>query len=161
MLVAAANPCPCGRGEESSGCTCSPPRARSYLAKLSGALADRIDISLRIGQPDAEAMGAEPGEPSSRVRERVVAARERQAARLGRGRTNASMTPAETRRHCRLGREARRLMAAGHARMGLSGRGHERVLRVARTIADLEGVEDIPHDAVAEALSHRRREGEA
>jgi magnesium chelatase family protein len=158
MLVAAANPCPCGRGEESSECTCTPPRARSYQAKLSGALADRIDLVIRIGQPDSEAMGGSAGEGSAPVRERVVAARERQARRLGPGRVNAAMTSAETRRHCRLAAEGRDLVAQGHASFGLSGRGHERVLRVARTIADLAGRRQISSEALTEALAQRRRE---
>ena len=158
MLVAAANPCPCGRGEESAECTCTPQRARGYRAKLSGALADRIDLTIRIGQPGAEAMGGAAGETSGAVRERVIAARERQAERLGEGRVNAGMTSAETRRHCRLGADGNRLLEQGHASFGLSGRGHERVLRVARTIADLAGADRISSDALTEALAQRRRE---
>jgi magnesium chelatase family protein len=97
------------------------------------------------------------GEGSDAVRERVVAARERQAARLGPGRVNATMTPAETRRDCCADREGRELLAAGHRQLGLSGRGHERVLRVARTIADLAGRDRIDAEAITEALSLRRR----
>ena len=158
MLVAAANPCPCGRGADSRACTCTPPRVRTYQAKLSGALADRIDITIRIGQPGAEAMGAGPGEGSADVRERVVAARERQAERLGQGRTNAAMTPAETRRHCRLDAAGRGLLAESHQSLKLSGRGHERVLRVARTVADLRGEARVSRNSLAEALAQRRRE---
>jgi magnesium chelatase family protein len=157
MLVAAANPCPCGRGEDSERCSCPPPAVRSYQAKLSGALADRIDLIARIGQPSAEAMSGPAGESSAQVRERVVAARERQAARLGAGRVNASMSPAETRRHCRVDAQGRELLAEGHTRLGLSGRGHERVLRVARTIADIEDLERVEASAVGEALAQRRR----
>jgi magnesium chelatase family protein len=159
MLVAAANPCPCGRGEDSNECTCTPPRVRAYRAKLSGALADRIDMVIRIGQPGAEAMSGSGGESSADVRERVEAARERQARRLGLGRVNASMTPAQTRRHCRLNAEGSELLAGGHESLELSGRGHERVLRVARTIADLGGKERIDAGALTEALAQRRREG--
>jgi magnesium chelatase family protein len=161
MLVAAANPCPCGRGEDSSGCTCTPPRARTYRAKLSGALADRIDIVIRIGQPGADAMGGESGEASAAVRERVVAAREREAGRLGPGRVNATMTPAETRRHCRLDGAGRALLAGSHDSMALSGRGYERVLRLARTAADLRDEDRIGEVALAEALAQRRREATA
>lgn len=157
MLVAAANLCPCGRGEDHPSCSCTPAAARSYNAKLSGALADRIDLVARIGQPGAKAMSGPVGERSAEVRERVVAARERQAARLGAGRANASMSPAETRRHCRVDEPGREMLESGHAQLGLSGRGHERVLRVARTVADLAGSERIFADAVAEALSQRRR----
>jgi magnesium chelatase family protein len=156
MLVAAANPCPCGRGETDGECSCVPTAVRRYEAKLSGALADRIDIVLGVEQPSAEAMEAGPGEPSAEVRERVVAARDRQALRLG-GRTNAEMSPAETRAHCALSGPAAALLAAGHARYGLSGRGHDRVARVARTIADLDGAERIEERHVGEALSLRRR----
>ncbi|MGH2990219.1 MAG: YifB family Mg chelatase-like AAA ATPase, partial [Solirubrobacterales bacterium] len=85
MLVAASNPCPCGRGESSNGCRCAEASVRRYEAKLSGALTDRIDISVGVEQPAGEALRAGPGESSAAVRERVAAARERQAARLGAG----------------------------------------------------------------------------
>lgn len=159
MLVAASNPCPCGRGERSKQCRCPETSVRRYEAKLSGALADRIDISLRIEQPAAEALASGPGERSAVVRERVVAARERQAGRLGSGRCNADMGPGETRRHFRLEGDARGLLTQSHAQLGLSGRGHERVLRVARTIADLAGREQIGTEHVGEALALRRRGG--
>src|SRR5918994_3874070 len=100
MLVAASNPCPCGRGEGARGCRCQEASVRRYEAKLSGALADRIDISVAIEQPSAEAMRSVPGEPSVAVRARVAEARQRQAARLGPGRSNSDMGPAETRRAC-------------------------------------------------------------
>jgi magnesium chelatase family protein len=156
VLVAAANPCPCGRGERDGECSCAPAAVRRYEAKLSGALADRIDIVLGVEQPTAESMEARAGERSAAVRERVEAARDRQALRLE-GRTNAEMTPGETRAHCALSGPAAALLAAGHARYGLSGRGHDRVARVARTIADLDGAERIEERHVGEALSLRRR----
>jgi magnesium chelatase family protein len=158
MLVAAANPCPCGRGEDSDRCTCAPPAVRAYRAKLSGALADRIDLVAHIGQPSAAAMDGPVGESSADVRERVAGARARQARRLGPGSVNADMTPAETRRHCRLEPGGGEVLAEGHERLGLSGRGHERVLRVARTIADLRGAGRIDAGALTEALGLRRRE---
>jgi magnesium chelatase family protein len=102
-------------------------------------------------------MSGPAGESSAEVRERVIAARERQAARLGAGRVNATMSPAETRRHCRVDAAGRELLAEGHARLGLSGRGHERILRVARTIADIAGHERVEASAVGEALAQRRR----
>jgi magnesium chelatase family protein len=157
LLVAAANPCPCGRGEESADCRCDPAQVRRYGARLSGALADRIDISLAVAQPSAEALAGPPGEGSEAVRQRVTAARFRQAARLGPGRLNAEMTPAETRASCRLDEEAREELAAGHGRLGLSGRGYERVMRVARTIADLAGSERVGAEHVTNALALRRR----
>jgi magnesium chelatase family protein len=157
MFVAASNPCPCGRGESSARCRCAEASVRRYQAKLSGALADRIDISVRVEQPPARALRAGPGEPSDAVRERVVAARERQARRLGPGRCNAGMTAAETRRACHLDAAAERLLARSHDRLGLSGRGYERVLRVARTHADLDGREAIEARDVESALTLRRR----
>jgi len=160
MLVAAANPCPCGRGEDSPACSCTPPSVRFYKAKLSGALADRIDLLVRVGQPGAAAMSGPADEGSAAVRERVIGARDVQARRLGPGRTNASMTSAETRRHCGVDAAGREMLADWHAGMGLSGRGHERALRVARTIADLRGSAEIEADSVGEALAQRRRTGE-
>jgi magnesium chelatase family protein len=156
VLVAAANPCPCGRGERDGECSCTPSAIARYEAKLSGALADRIDIVLGVEQPTAEAMAARPGEASESVRKRVASARQRQAVRLG-GRANAEMSAAETRAHCRLTEPAASLLAAGYTRHRLSGRGHDRVARVARTIADLDGAELIEERHVGEALSLRRR----
>ena len=160
MLVAAANPCPCGLGTGEEVCDCPPAAIRRYHARLSGALADRIDLIIGIGQPSAAAMAGPAEEPSSAVRERVLAARERQRARLGDGRSNAETAPRELQRKGRIAADARRVLADGHARLGLSGRGHDRVLRVARTVADLRGCERVDAEHVAEALSLRRREAE-
>ncbi len=157
MLIAASNPCPCGRGEESGECECQPASVRRYRAKLSGALADRIDIAVSVERPSAEQMAAGPAAGSASVRERVVAARERQERRMGPGRCNAEIDLAELRQACRLGAEASRMLADGHATLGLSGRGHDRVLRLSRTIADLEGAERVSEDHVAKALTLRRR----
>lgn len=157
-LVAAANPCPCGRGERDGECSCDPAAVRRYESKLSGALADRIDIAVGIEQPPAKALHAGIEEPSSAVRERVRAARLRQAERLGRGRANGEMRADETRRVCALSDEAATLLAAGHGRYRLSGRGYDRVLRVSRTIADLAGEELIGEPHVGEALALRRRQ---
>ena len=157
MLIAASNPCPCGRGEGARDCRCAEASVRRYEAKLSGALADRIDISVGVEQPSPEALIKGPGEPSSAVRERVIAARERQASRLGTGRCNADMGPAETRRACRLGDRGVQLLARSHTRLGLSGRGYERVLRVARTVADLRESDLVEIDDLGEALTLRRR----
>lgn len=160
LLVAASNPCPCGRGEESGECECRPASARRYRAKLSGALADRIDLSVAVERPTARDMATGSGVDSARVRARVIAARERQAERLGAGRCNADMSIAELRDAVSLTPEARRTLAQGHARLGLSGRGHDRVLRVSRTIADLQGSEAITDEHVARAIGLRRRGAE-
>jgi len=159
MLVAASNPCPCGRGEADPECGCAPLAVRRYQSRLSGALADRIDILVAIRQPSAAEIGGLPGEPSAAVRERVTAARERQEQRLGPGRCNAEMSPAEAR-ECVLGEAAAALLAESYSRHRLSGRAHDRVLRLARTIADLAGVEAIERDQMAQALQLRRRDHE-
>ncbi|MBW8059553.1 MAG: YifB family Mg chelatase-like AAA ATPase [Solirubrobacterales bacterium] len=159
MLVAAANPCPCGRGDADAECSCAPQSVRRYQGRLSGALADRIDILAAIRQPSAKEIGGEPGEPSAAVRERVTAARERQQLRLGGGRCNAEMTPGETR-ECVLSDAAAALLAESYSRRRLSGRAHDRVLRLAQTIADLAGAETIERDQMAPALQLRRRDHE-
>jgi magnesium chelatase family protein len=159
MLVAASNPCPCGRGESDPECSCAPLAVRRYQARLSGALADRIDVLAAIRQPSAEEIGGPAGEPSAAVRERVLAARERQEGRLGAGRSNAEMTAAEVR-ECALEERAATLLAESYARRRLSGRAHDRVLRLARTVADLAGSDAIGHEQVAQALQLRRRDSE-
>ena len=159
MLVAAANPCPCGRGEKDPECDCPPLAVRRYQARLSGALADRIDLLAAIRQPTAEELAGPPGEGSAAVRERVAAARERQERRLGPGRGNAEMTPTEVR-ECSLDDDAAALLADAYARRRLSGRAHDRVLRLARTVADLAAVDSIGREQMAQALQLRRRDVE-
>lgn len=157
VLVAAANPCPCGKGPDRDDCRCGASMVERYHAKLSGALADRIDICLTVGQPSPEAMAGSTPEASQAVRKRVIAARGAQVKRLGQGRCNGDMLPAEVRRRCRPTEAAGELLAESHRRLGLSGRGHDRVLRVARTIADLEDSPEIDVEHLAEAISLRGR----
>jgi magnesium chelatase family protein len=157
MLVAASNPCPCGRGEADPECTCAPLAVRRYQGRLSGALADRLDILVAIRQPSAAEIGGPPGEASAAVRERVAEARVRQEARLGAGRCNAEMTPGEAR-ECALEEAAAALLVESYSRRRLSGRAHDRVLRLARTIADLAGADSIGRDQIAQALQLRRRD---
>ena len=157
-LIAASNPCPCGHGTGSGECSCHPSAVARYEAKLSGALADRIEITLGIGRPSADEMAAEPGEPSAPVRERVAAARRRQSERLGEGRCNAEMGPAELRERCALERGAERELRRGHQRLGLSGRGWDRMIRVARTLADLDASDAVTAEHVMRALSLRRKQ---
>jgi len=157
MLVAASNPCPCGSGPESGECDCHPGAVTRYLAKLSGALADRIDIIHRVDPPPADELVDEAVEGSAAVRERVARARRIQEKRLGSGRANGEMTPAEVREHCELDREGRGLLEQAHRQLHLSARGWERCLRLARTIADLAGEEAISAERVTEAVARRRR----
>ena len=157
MLVAATNPCPCGKGPESADCQCMPGAVNRYQARVSGALADRIDAIVTVERPSSDEMGGGLGEGSATVRARVLAARERQERRLGAGRCNAGASGIEIRRDGCLDPAARDLLAAGYERLGLSGRGYDRALRLARTIADLDGSDRVGPDHVGEALSLRRR----
>jgi magnesium chelatase family protein len=157
MLLAASNPCPCGRGEGDPECACAPQAVRRYQGRLSGALADRLDVLVPIRQPGAEEIAGPPGESSAVARERVVEARRRQEARLGPGRCNAEMTPGEAR-ECALDEDAAALLADSYRRNRLSGRAHDRVLRLARTVADLAPAETIGREQMAQALQLRRRD---
>jgi magnesium chelatase family protein len=157
MLVAAANECPCARPD--GNCRCSEVDRLRYARRLSGPLLDRIDLVCHV-PPAAplELVGvASAAESSGDVRERVVAARERQARRLVLDGVscNGSMDGRLTRKHVRPGEDARELLLDGHRRMSLTARGHDRVLRIARTIADLEGKDQILTAHVAEALGYR------
>ncbi|MCL4286776.1 MAG: YifB family Mg chelatase-like AAA ATPase, partial [Thermoleophilia bacterium] len=159
QLFAAANPCPCGHGEGSPRCGCSPERIRAYAARLSGALADRFDIALGVEQPSAAALDGDPGESSEVVAGRVAAARKAQRVRLGEGRSNATMSDRDIAETAGLDRDARSRLVDGHASARLSGRGWMRVIRIARTCADLAGSRAVTADHVDEALSMRRRGG--
>src|SRR3954452_5641558 len=141
MLIAASNPCPCGNGPDSGECDCHPGAVSRYLAKLSGALADRIDITLNVEPPPAEELVEEESEGSATVRDRVIQARRSQEGRLGAGRTNSEMTPSERPRHCELDGPSRHFLESAHRRLGLSARGWDRCVRLARTIADLGGAD--------------------
>jgi magnesium chelatase family protein len=158
-LVAAMNPCPCGHlGDEARPCTCTLTDIRRYRRHVSGPLLDRIDLFVDVPRLTAEElMDAPAGEASASVRARVVEARSRQWERVAEGRAscNARLGPGDMRAHCRLDAEGSLLLRRAIARFTLSGRGHARVLRVARTIADLEGSCDIGAAHLAEALRYR------
>ncbi len=157
QLVAAMNPCPCGHAGDPSGrCQCSSDMIARYTARLSGPLLDRID--LHVGVPRvprlALARAAPRGEDSASVRARVVAARERQLARAGRA--NAALGNADTERCCALARNDEALLERAVDRLGLSARAYHRVLRVARTIADLDGAEAVATAHLTEAIGYRQ-----
>lgn len=156
LLAAAMNPCPCGyHTEGDERCTCDPTRVRRYLARVSGPLLDRIDLHVDVPAVRwRDLAGDAEGQPSERARADVLEARDRAARRLA-GRPNAAMTLAEMRAHCRMEDEAERLLGDAVDRLGLSARGCHRALRVARTVADLEGSDRIGVDHVAAAVSYR------
>jgi magnesium chelatase family protein len=157
MLAAATNPCPCGKGPESGQCVCMPAAVLRYQRRISGALTDRIDAIVTVARPTAGEMSSPRGEGSKAVRERVMAARERQNRRLGPGRTNAETSGAEIREVGRVSENARECLERSYAKLGMSGRGYDRVLRLSRTIADLAGAERVTAEYVEEALSFRGR----
>ncbi|HET9672458.1 MAG TPA: YifB family Mg chelatase-like AAA ATPase [Actinomycetota bacterium] len=158
-LVAAANPCPCGfDGDGVKPCVCRIDRVHAYRHKLSGPLVDRIDIRLRVPRlTRQELLGSSPGEASSRARARVEAARDRQRRRwtdLGVS-CNAHLPGPVARRRCALSAPAETLLTKAVESMALTGRGFDRAVKVARTVADLAGVERIEAEHLAEALSYR------
>ncbi len=159
MLVAAMNPCPCGYyGDPRRRCTCPPRQVHQYLSRVSGPLMDRIDIQIEVPAVPFKELSADTAGPSSaRLREQVVAARNRQQQRLARAGLfcNAQMTTRLTRRFCRLDRECLLLLERAMERFKLSARAYGRILKISRTIADLEGTEDITLAHVSEAIGYR------
>ena len=163
MLVCAMNPCKCGwYGHPSGRCRCSPGEVEKYLGKLSGPLLDRIDLYVEVPALEFEELSQKPrtGEPSARIKERVDRARAVQAARFGPGGPpcNARMDAGQIALFCRLDPDCRELMKGAYDRMGLTARSYDRILRVARTIADLDGAQHIGLDHLAEALQYRESE---
>jgi len=156
QLVAAMNPCPCGYlGDESGQCSCSADRVAAYRGRISGPLLDRIDLCIEVARPPRDLLRgpAPPAEKSAEVQQRIIAARERQLARDGV--CNARLPAAAAEKSCRPDAQGWSLLDAAAERFGLSVRAYQRILRVARTIADLAGVERIETSHVAEAISLR------
>ena len=159
MMVAAMNPCPCGHyGSSGRSCQCTAKQIRQYQARISGPLMDRIDIHIEVpAVPYRELSAGTPGTTSEQMRSQVAAARQVQAQRFAGGRTryNADMSHRQTRQHCRLDDTGANLLRAAMTEMGLSARAHDKILRVARTIADLDGKADVEAHHVSEAINYR------
>jgi len=151
QLVAAMNPCPCGHlGDAARACRCTPDAVLRYQGRISGPLLDRIDLQIEVPAVDAARLAAAAdGEPSA-----VVAARGRAMDRQGTANDALAGEPLE--RHCRLDPASSAFLQSATARLGWSARGYHRILRVARTIADVEGLADIATAHLAEAIQYRR-----
>jgi magnesium chelatase family protein len=160
MLVAAMNPCPCGyHGAGDARCICTENQVRRYLGRVSGPLLDRVDLHVEVGALEQHQLTDErAGEPSAEIRGRVLAARARQLARFSEGATvhaNAHMSARAVRRYCAIDAAGEALMRGAITRLGLSARAYHRVLRIARTIADLAAAEHIGSEHLGEAIQYR------
>jgi magnesium chelatase family protein len=171
MLAAAMNPCPCGYfNDKRRECLCTPPMIQRYVSKVSGPLLDRIDIHIEVPAVEyKELRGGAAAEGSAEIRDRVMKARARQHARFGAEKpaaaahgqaakqvfANAQMSTRQIRAYCELEPEAERLLERAMQQQGLSARAHDRILKVSRTIADIEGVERIEVKHIAEAIQYR------
>lgn len=160
LLVSAMNPCPCGYfGDSKRACRCGTPMIQKYRQRISGPLLDRIDLHVEVPLVEYRALAqTEPAESSSIIRQRVEQARQVQIQRfqgLKGIHTNSAMTPRLIKRHCELDAESSALMEQAMGNMNFSARAHDRILKVARTLADLRGLEKIDADCVLEAVNYR------
>lgn len=159
MFVASMNPCPCGfYGSPDKECTCSPQAITRYMGKISGPLLDRIDIQIEVTPVKYQKLESdEKIETSGQIKERVNLARKRQQERYQSENiyTNSQLTPKLIEKYCRLNKESKKILELAFQKLGLSARAHGRILKVARTIADLEGKEEIETNHVVEAIQYR------
>jgi len=160
MLVAAMNPCPCGYlTDPKRNCKCTPTQVERYLSRISGPLVDRIDIHIEVpAVPFADLSSTRDGTDSATMRKQVIHARQRQWKRFSENpiRTNSQMNSRQVRQFCPLDDAGRNMLKQAVYELGLSARAHDKVLKVARTIADVEGSEQIHAEFVAEAIQYRR-----
>lgn len=160
MLAAAMNPCPCGFfGDPTRECHCAPAQIQRYVSKISGPLLDRIDIQIEVPAVKYKELRSNGDiEPSAAVRERVLKAREVQLARYAGEKkiyANSQMPPKLIRKYCEISTEGEKLLESAIQKMGLSARAHDRILKVARTIADLDAEEWVGPRHVGEAIQYR------
>jgi magnesium chelatase family protein len=154
------NPCPCGYFGSARACQCSPMQIQRYVGKISGPLMDRIDIHIDVPAVkfnELRGRGTSAGDTSDVIRERVIAARSRQLSRFdGEGvYSNSAMSPKQIRTFCALDSDSEDLLEKAMTRQGLSARAHDRILKVARTIADLDGADNIRPNHISEAINYR------
>ncbi len=160
MLAAAMNPCPCGFfGDPTRECRCTPPQIARYVSKISGPLLDRIDIHIEVPAVKYKELRSDSAvEDSASVRERVVCARKRQLERFAAEKglySNAQMPPRLIRKHCAISADGEKLLESAISRLGLSARAHDRILKVARTIADLDAAANLEPKHLGEAIQYR------
>jgi magnesium chelatase family protein len=160
MLAAAMNPCPCGYfGDPTRECHCTPPMIQRYVSKISGPLLDRIDIQIEVPSVKYKELRAPAAsEDSASIRARVMEARKRQQKRFTAEKntySNAQMAPKMIRKHCVISIDGEKLLENAVSRLGLSARAHDRILKVSRTIADMDGSESIEPKHLSEAIQYR------
>jgi magnesium chelatase family protein len=165
MMVAALNPCPCGyRSDPRRACHCTPPQIEKYMGKISGPLLDRIDIHVEVPAAEfKELASSQPGTSSATIREEVLNARKAQAERFA-GKTilyNAQMSSKQIRQYCKLDDEGMNLLKVSVNELGLSARAHDKVLRLARTIADIDCSDNIQYHHLSEAINYRMLDRDA
>lgn len=159
MLVASMNPCPCGNyGSKNQICRCTPSQIHNYVSKLSGPLMDRIDLQIEVDNITYDELrGKQSGETSAQIKERINRVRKLQRERFANDgiMTNAEMGSRELAKYCQIDKDCERLLQKAFDKLNLSARGTTRILKVARTIADIEGEENILPAHIAEAIQYR------